>query len=281
MVATSARSQDAAVLRREIEELTRAGSRPARPGRGDATRPPPPRPGHRRVRRRPVWPVLVAPLATGSLRRSRWAADDPGHGPVRRGHLERRAPPRRPPRPGPPDTRPRSAASSRTPIGRSRRSTPPRPGPRSATPHRGSSPSNRRTVTRSAWADTSSARPRACGPSTRPGRPSTCSSCSSAPASSRRSPRISASARCCRSRSGRCGGCPSTPTPTGTRTAPSSADDVRTVNVWITLSPCGLDAPGLDVVPRRIDHLVETGSHGASLRLVRGSRPGGGGGRGP
>jgi hypothetical protein len=39
--------------------------------------------------------------------------------------------------------------------------------------------------------------------------------------------------------------------------------DVRTVNVWITLSSCGLDAPGLDVVPRRIDHLVETGSHGA------------------
>ncbi len=40
-------------------------------------------------------------------------------------------------------------------------------------------------------------------------------------------------------------------------------DDVRTVNVWITLSPCGLDAPGLDVVPRRIDHLLETGTHGA------------------
>jgi hypothetical protein len=40
-------------------------------------------------------------------------------------------------------------------------------------------------------------------------------------------------------------------------------DDVRTVNVWITLSPCGLDAPGLDLVPRRIDDLVETGTHGA------------------
>ncbi|MET0826028.1 MAG: phytanoyl-CoA dioxygenase family protein [Acidimicrobiales bacterium] len=40
-------------------------------------------------------------------------------------------------------------------------------------------------------------------------------------------------------------------------------DDVRTVNVWLTLSPCGLDAPGLDVVPRRIEHLLETGTHGA------------------
>ena len=39
--------------------------------------------------------------------------------------------------------------------------------------------------------------------------------------------------------------------------------DIRTVNVWLSLSDCGLDAPGLDVVPRRIPHIVETGTHGS------------------
>jgi hypothetical protein len=34
------------------------------------------------------------------------------------------------------------------------------------------------------------------------------------------------------------------------------------MNVWLALSHCGVDAPGLDVVPRRID-LVETGTEGA------------------
>jgi hypothetical protein len=38
--------------------------------------------------------------------------------------------------------------------------------------------------------------------------------------------------------------------------------DIRTVNVWLALSQCGVDAPGLDVVSRRID-LVETGTEGA------------------
>jgi hypothetical protein len=38
---------------------------------------------------------------------------------------------------------------------------------------------------------------------------------------------------------------------------------IRTVNVFLSLSPCGEDAPGLDVVPRRVDHIVETGTHGA------------------
>jgi hypothetical protein len=40
---------------------------------------------------------------------------------------------------------------------------------------------------------------------------------------------------------------------------------IRTVNVWLSLSHCGDDAPGLDVVPRRLDHIVETGSHGAQF----------------
>jgi hypothetical protein len=38
--------------------------------------------------------------------------------------------------------------------------------------------------------------------------------------------------------------------------------DVRSLNVWLALSDCGVDAPGLDVVPRRLD-LVETGTDGA------------------
>jgi hypothetical protein len=38
--------------------------------------------------------------------------------------------------------------------------------------------------------------------------------------------------------------------------------DVRTVNVWLALSECGVNAPGLDVVPRRID-LQDTGTEGA------------------
>jgi hypothetical protein len=38
--------------------------------------------------------------------------------------------------------------------------------------------------------------------------------------------------------------------------------DVRSVNVWLALSHCGIDAPGLDVVARRLD-LVETGTEGA------------------
>jgi hypothetical protein len=38
--------------------------------------------------------------------------------------------------------------------------------------------------------------------------------------------------------------------------------DVRSVNVWVALTDCGVDAPGLDIVPKRLD-LVETGTEGA------------------
>ncbi|HEV2677622.1 MAG TPA: phytanoyl-CoA dioxygenase family protein [Aliidongia sp.] len=38
---------------------------------------------------------------------------------------------------------------------------------------------------------------------------------------------------------------------------------VRTVNVWLSLSDCGEDAPGLDVVARRLPYVVQCGSHGA------------------
>jgi hypothetical protein len=41
--------------------------------------------------------------------------------------------------------------------------------------------------------------------------------------------------------------------------------DIRSLNVWLALSHCGDDAPGLDVVSRRLDRLVPTGSHGAWL----------------
>jgi hypothetical protein len=41
--------------------------------------------------------------------------------------------------------------------------------------------------------------------------------------------------------------------------------DVRALNVWLTLSHCGDTAPGLDVVPKRIDHVVPTGTEGAAF----------------
>ncbi len=42
-------------------------------------------------------------------------------------------------------------------------------------------------------------------------------------------------------------------------------DGIRSVNVWMSLSHCGVDAPGLDVVPARLDHIVETGTQGATF----------------
>jgi hypothetical protein len=39
--------------------------------------------------------------------------------------------------------------------------------------------------------------------------------------------------------------------------------DIRTINVWLALSDCGEDAPGLDVYPRRLNSLAETGTRGA------------------
>jgi hypothetical protein len=38
---------------------------------------------------------------------------------------------------------------------------------------------------------------------------------------------------------------------------------IRTCNVWIALSRCGDIAPGLDIVARRYDEIVETGTEGA------------------
>jgi hypothetical protein len=38
---------------------------------------------------------------------------------------------------------------------------------------------------------------------------------------------------------------------------------VRSLNLWLALSPCGLDAPGLDIVPQRFDEILPTGTEGA------------------
>jgi hypothetical protein len=38
---------------------------------------------------------------------------------------------------------------------------------------------------------------------------------------------------------------------------------IRTLNAWIALSDCGRDAPGLDLIPLRLDHLLATGEEGA------------------
>jgi len=41
--------------------------------------------------------------------------------------------------------------------------------------------------------------------------------------------------------------------------------DIRSLNVWLALSHCGDTAPGLDVVGRRLDDIVPTGTEGAWL----------------
>lgn len=38
---------------------------------------------------------------------------------------------------------------------------------------------------------------------------------------------------------------------------------IRSLNVWLALSDCGRDAPGMDVLPQRLDHVVEPGTDGA------------------
>ena len=43
--------------------------------------------------------------------------------------------------------------------------------------------------------------------------------------------------------------------------------DVRSLNLWISLSHCGVDAPSLDIVPRRLDVLVPTGTYDLGTSL--------------
>ena len=42
---------------------------------------------------------------------------------------------------------------------------------------------------------------------------------------------------------------------------------VRSLNLWLSLSRCGDVAPGLDLVPRRLDHLVARGTEDAMLDI--------------
>jgi hypothetical protein len=44
--------------------------------------------------------------------------------------------------------------------------------------------------------------------------------------------------------------------------------DVRSLNVWLSLSRCGDVAPSMDVVPRRLDDYVAAGTEGAPLDYV-------------
>jgi hypothetical protein len=39
--------------------------------------------------------------------------------------------------------------------------------------------------------------------------------------------------------------------------------EVRSLNLWLALSRCGVDAPGLDIVPQRFDEILPTGTEGA------------------
>ena len=41
--------------------------------------------------------------------------------------------------------------------------------------------------------------------------------------------------------------------------------DTRSVNVWLSLSHCGVDASGLELLPRRLSEVLPTGSHGANF----------------
>jgi ectoine hydroxylase-related dioxygenase (phytanoyl-CoA dioxygenase family) len=41
-------------------------------------------------------------------------------------------------------------------------------------------------------------------------------------------------------------------------------EDIRSLNVWIALTDCGVDAPGLDVVAKRLPGIVQTGSNFAT-----------------
>lgn len=41
--------------------------------------------------------------------------------------------------------------------------------------------------------------------------------------------------------------------------------DIRSLNVWIALTACGRDAPGLQMIPRRLDHVVGAGAGNAAF----------------
>ena len=44
--------------------------------------------------------------------------------------------------------------------------------------------------------------------------------------------------------------------------------DVNTLNLWLSLSRCGDEAPGMDLVPRRLDDIVDAGDGGVSFHEI-------------
>lgn len=46
--------------------------------------------------------------------------------------------------------------------------------------------------------------------------------------------------------------------------------DIRSLDVWVALSHCGDIAPGIDLVGRRLDEIVERGTEGAYLEWTVG-----------
>ncbi len=42
-------------------------------------------------------------------------------------------------------------------------------------------------------------------------------------------------------------------------------ENIRSLNVWLALSDCGVTAPGMDIVARRLDEIVPTGGEGANF----------------
>ena len=42
-------------------------------------------------------------------------------------------------------------------------------------------------------------------------------------------------------------------------------EGIRSLNIWVALTRCGRDAPGMDVVAKRLDGIVEPGNRGADF----------------
>ena len=42
-------------------------------------------------------------------------------------------------------------------------------------------------------------------------------------------------------------------------------EGIRTMNLWIALTDCGVDAPSMDMVPNRLNYIVPTGTEGAKF----------------
>jgi hypothetical protein len=40
---------------------------------------------------------------------------------------------------------------------------------------------------------------------------------------------------------------------------------IRSINIWLSLNPSGIDAPGLEVVPKRLEEIVDKGTEGADF----------------